>query len=112
MIERANRNGFEALIVTVDSPVSPNREYNTHNGFGLPFNPTLRFTFDMMRHPAWVAGVLMKYFTSIGFPRHENYPEEYRKSVLSAASARATRCARTRSPGTTSRSSATSGRAS
>ena len=68
LIERANRNGFEALIVTVNSPVSANREYNTHNGFGLPFNPTVRFTFDMMRHPAWVTGVLMKYFTSIGFP--------------------------------------------
>ena len=36
LIQRAHRNGFEALIVTVDSPVSPNREYNTHNGFGLP----------------------------------------------------------------------------
>ena len=44
LIERAHRNGFEALIVTVDSPVGANREYNTHNGFGLPFNPTLRFT--------------------------------------------------------------------
>ena len=51
LIERANRNGFEALIVTVDSPVGANREYNTHNGFGLPFNPTVRFTLDMMRHP-------------------------------------------------------------
>ena len=49
LIERAHRNGFEALIVTVDSPVSANREYNTHNGFGLPFNPTLRFT---ARHDA------------------------------------------------------------
>jgi isopentenyl diphosphate isomerase/L-lactate dehydrogenase-like FMN-dependent dehydrogenase len=27
--------------------------------------------------------VLLKYFTSIGFPRHENYPEEYRKSIIS-----------------------------
>ena len=52
LIERANRNGFEALIVTVDSPVRRNREYNTHNGFGLPFNPTVRFTLDMLRHPA------------------------------------------------------------
>ena len=64
LIERANRNGFEALIVTVDSPVSPNREYNTHNGFGLPFMPTVRFTLDIMRHPAWITGVLMKYFTA------------------------------------------------
>ncbi len=88
LIERAHRNGFEALIVTVDSPVGPNREYNTHNGFGLPFTPTVRFTLDMMRHPAWVTGVLMKYFTSIGFPRHENYPEEFQKSILSDVGAR------------------------
>src|SRR5579862_2863002 len=40
LIERVKQNGFEALIVTVDSPVSPNREYNARNGFGLPFNPT------------------------------------------------------------------------
>jgi isopentenyl diphosphate isomerase/L-lactate dehydrogenase-like FMN-dependent dehydrogenase len=88
LIERANRNGFEALIVTVDSPVGANREYNTHNGFGLPFNPTLRFTLDMMRHPAWTTGVLMRYFTSTGFPRHENYPDEYQKSILSGVGSR------------------------
>ena len=110
LIERANRNGFEALIVTVNSPVGANREYNTHNGFGLPFNPTLRFTLDMMRHPAWTTGVLMKYFGSQGFPRHENYPKDTRDRS-SAASARATRCGRTRWRGTTSRSFATSGRA-
>jgi (S)-mandelate dehydrogenase len=88
LIQRAQGNGFEALIVTVDSPVSANREYNTHNGFGLPFSPTLRFTLDIMRHPAWATGVLMKYFTSIGFPRHENYPDEFRKSILSGVGAR------------------------
>jgi isopentenyl diphosphate isomerase/L-lactate dehydrogenase-like FMN-dependent dehydrogenase len=88
LIERANRNGFEALIVTVDSPVSPNREYNTHNGFGLPFNPTLRFMVDIMRHPAWTSSVLMKYFGSQGFPRHENYPKEYQGSILSGVGSR------------------------
>jgi isopentenyl diphosphate isomerase/L-lactate dehydrogenase-like FMN-dependent dehydrogenase len=88
LIERAHRNGFEALIVTVDSPVGANREYNTHNGFGLPFNPTLRFTLDMMRHPAWTTSVLMRYFTSGQFPRHENYPDEYQKSILSGVGSR------------------------
>lgn len=83
LIERAARNGFEALIVTVDSPVSPNREYNVHNGFGLPFSPTLRFSLDILLHPAWAQSVLLKYFTSIGFPRHENYPPEYQKSIIS-----------------------------
>ena len=88
LIQRAHRNGFEALIVTVDSPVAPNREYNTHNGFGLPFTPTPRFVFDVMRHPTWARSVLLRYFTGGGFPRHENYPEEYQKSVLSGVGAR------------------------
>ena len=41
LIERAHRAGFEALIVTVDTIVPPNREYNTHNGFLLPFTPNV-----------------------------------------------------------------------
>jgi (S)-mandelate dehydrogenase len=88
LIQRAQDSGFEALIVTVDSPVGANREYNSRNGFSLPFNPTLRFTLDIMRHPMWAQSVLLKYFTSIGFPRHENYPEEYRKSIISGVGSR------------------------
>jgi len=88
LIQRAQRNGFEALIVTVDSPVSPNREYNTHNGFALPFKATPRFVVDVMRHPTWARSVLLKYFTTIGMPRHENYPEEYQTSVLSGVGSR------------------------
>ena len=42
----------------------------------------------MMRHPAWTTGVLMKYFTSGRFPRHENYPDEYQKSILSGVGSR------------------------
>ena len=83
LIDRANRAGFEALIVTVDTIVPPNREYNTHNGFLLPFHPTVRFTLDIMRHPGWASSVLLKYFTTIGMPRNENYPDPYRRSVRS-----------------------------
>jgi isopentenyl diphosphate isomerase/L-lactate dehydrogenase-like FMN-dependent dehydrogenase len=81
MIERAHRAGFEALIVTVDTIVPPNREYNQHNGFLLPFKPNVRFTLDIMRHPAWFSSVLMKYFTTIGMPRNENYPDEFRRTT-------------------------------
>ncbi len=87
LIRRAHRNGFEALIVTVDSPVSPNREYNTHNGFALPFKLTPRFAVDVMRHPTWARNVLLRYFTGGGFPRHENYPAEFQRSILSGAGA-------------------------
>jgi (S)-mandelate dehydrogenase len=83
LIERARRAGFEALIVTTDTIVSPNREYNTRNGFLLPFHATPRFTFDVMRHPRWSVNVLMKYMTTIGMPRYENYPDPYRRPVTS-----------------------------
>ncbi len=81
LIERAKSNGFEALIVTTDTIVSPNREYNAKNGFLLPFHPTWRFTADIMRHPTWFATVLLKYFRTIGMPRMENYPEPYRRPI-------------------------------
>ncbi len=49
------------------------------NGFLLPFTPTWRFTCDIMQHPVWFTNVLMKYFTTIGMPRNENYPDPYRR---------------------------------
>jgi isopentenyl diphosphate isomerase/L-lactate dehydrogenase-like FMN-dependent dehydrogenase len=84
LIERAKAAGFEALIVTVDTIVPPNREYNARNGFMLPFHPTVRFTMDIMRHPTWATSVLLKYLTTIGMPRNENYPDPYRRPVTSA----------------------------
>ena len=79
LIERAHRAGFEALIVTVDTIVPPNREYNTHNGFIAPYKPNVTFALDIMRHPVWFTNVLMKYLTTIGMPRNENYPDEYKR---------------------------------
>ena len=90
LIERAHRVGFEALIVTTDTIVPPNREYNPRNGFLLPFHPTPRFVADIARHPRWAASVLMKYFTTIGMPRNENYPDPYRRPITSDASVRET----------------------
>jgi len=88
LIERAKNNGFEALIVTTDTIVPPNREYNAKNGFLLPFHPTWRFTWDIMKHPAWFSSVLLKYFTTIGMPRNENYPEGMRRTIGSDVSTR------------------------
>jgi isopentenyl diphosphate isomerase/L-lactate dehydrogenase-like FMN-dependent dehydrogenase len=81
LIERAKNNGFEALIVTTDTIVPPNREYNAKNGLDLPFTPTLRFTRDILQRPGWFTNVLLKYLTTIGMPRNENYPEPYRRKI-------------------------------
>ncbi len=81
LIERAKNAGFEALIVTTDTIVPPNREYNARNGFNIPFQPNMRFTFDIMRKPEWFINVLVKYLTTIGMPRNENYPPQYQRAL-------------------------------
>ena len=81
LIERAKNAGFEALIVTTDTIVPPNREYNARNGFNIPFQPNVRFTLDIMKKPEWFANVLVKYLTSIGMPRNENYPPQYQRAL-------------------------------
>ncbi|GLR88786.1 hypothetical protein GCM10007857_54990 [Bradyrhizobium iriomotense] len=57
LLERARACGCETLVVTVDTPVSPNREYNKRNGFGIPFVPSLRSTLDVALHPRWLVSV-------------------------------------------------------
>ncbi len=88
LIDRAQRAGFEALIVTVDTIVPPNREYNPRNGFLLPFHPTARFTWDIAMHPDWFFRVLIHYLTTIGMPRNENYPDPYRRPITTDPGAR------------------------
>ncbi len=88
IIERAKKAGYEALIVTVDSAVAPNREYNNRNGFALPFNPSARFLFDVALHPAWTLGVMGRYLTTIGMPKHENYPAEFQGTITSGSAGR------------------------
>lgn len=78
LVKRARDAGFEALFVTVDTAVSPNREYNHKNGFVMPFRFTPKVMADMLCHPVWLAQVMGRYLTTTGLPRMENYPERHR----------------------------------
>lgn len=53
IVSRAATAGYRALILTVDVPVSGNRELDLRNGFRLPFRPTARLAWDVATHPAW-----------------------------------------------------------
>ncbi|HUG26063.1 alpha-hydroxy acid oxidase [Piscinibacter sp.] len=53
IVNRAAKAGYRALILTVDVPVSGNRERDVRNGFRLPFRPTARFAWDVATHPGW-----------------------------------------------------------
>jgi isopentenyl diphosphate isomerase/L-lactate dehydrogenase-like FMN-dependent dehydrogenase len=53
MIRRAADLGLSTLVVTVDVPVSSNRERNRRNGFGRPLRLSLASKLDALRRPFW-----------------------------------------------------------
>ncbi len=85
LVDRAEKAGFQALLVTVDVPVAPNREYNRKNGFSLPFNPGPRAMLDIALHPRWLMGVMGRYLMTTGMPRYENQPGETKLRITKGA---------------------------
>ncbi|MFB0611371.1 alpha-hydroxy acid oxidase [Aurantiacibacter poecillastricola] len=85
VVRRAQAIGCEALFVTLDLPVPPNREYLWRNGFGMPFQLNGRNLADILAHPRWLASVIGRYMLEGGLPRQANLPEELRQSVVRGA---------------------------
>ena len=54
LVLRAKDSGYEALLVTVDLPVSGKRERDPRNGFVTPYKPSWRNSRDVLFKPAWV----------------------------------------------------------
>lgn len=74
LVQRAFDAGFEALILTVDTPAPPIREYNRRNGFSMPFQPNARALIDMALHPRWLMTVMARYLAKEGMPKLVHYP--------------------------------------
>ena len=74
LVRRARDAGFETLILTGDTPVSPIREYNRRNGFSSPFQFNPRIAFDVASHPRWFFEVMLPYLRKSGMPRQAHYP--------------------------------------
>ena len=74
LVDRAKAAGYKALVVTVDGVHAGNREYNIRNGFTIPFSFTVRNVYDMMTHPRWLFGVMLRYLVTTGMPMYANYP--------------------------------------
>lgn len=75
LVDRAQAAGFDALIVTLDVPVDPIREFNRKNGFSLPFTLSGRGVVDMLTHPRWFSGVIGRYMLNGGMPQFEAPPK-------------------------------------
>lgn len=67
LIERAQRAGFRALVVTVDIPVGAKRDRELRNGLNLPFRLTPRLVLQILARPAWAWATLRQ-----GVPRFVN----------------------------------------
>jgi (S)-mandelate dehydrogenase len=58
LVCRAKDSGYEALLVTVDLPMSGKRERDPRNGFRTPYNPNWRNSRDVIFKPAWLLEIL------------------------------------------------------
>jgi isopentenyl diphosphate isomerase/L-lactate dehydrogenase-like FMN-dependent dehydrogenase len=84
LVRRASAAGFEALLVTVDGAVAGNREYNKRNGYHVPFRYTRKNSIDVVTHPRWLCGVLLRYLINGGMPKRENYPDIWRDKITTS----------------------------
>lgn len=56
LIERAQAAGYEALMLTVDSPVGGQRRRDLRNGLGIPPRLTARSLLELATRPRWWFG--------------------------------------------------------
>jgi isopentenyl diphosphate isomerase/L-lactate dehydrogenase-like FMN-dependent dehydrogenase len=67
MIDSAARAGFEALLVTTDTHVTPKRERDRRNGFALTLKKTPANVLRVAMKPRWIWDVMIRQ----GLPRFE-----------------------------------------
>jgi (S)-mandelate dehydrogenase len=72
LVERAKKAGYEAILVTVDLPVSGKRERDPRNGFHTPYSPNWRNSRDVIFKPAWALDMLRNGLP--GMANLEGYP--------------------------------------
>lgn len=58
LIGRARDCGYEAMVVTVDVPVTGAREKDLRNGLTVPPRVNARTGWDLVCHPRWLAGLV------------------------------------------------------
>ena len=84
MIDRVGDAGYENLVVTVDVPVSGNRENNVRNGYSSPLRPTMKLAIDALTHPRWLIETVARTLMAEGMPYFENGARSRRVPVFSA----------------------------
>jgi isopentenyl diphosphate isomerase/L-lactate dehydrogenase-like FMN-dependent dehydrogenase len=74
LVDRARRNGYTALVLTIDVPIVARRDRDLRNGMAIPPTVRPRAIVDAARRPRWLreyfAGppLTFKNFVDYGFP--------------------------------------------
>jgi len=76
-IALARKCGFRVLVVTVDAPVSGNRERDVRNGLSVPVRIRPRMAMNVMRRPRWLAD----YLTGPPLINHHDRPPTQQRRV-------------------------------
>ncbi|CAG9168579.1 alpha-hydroxy acid oxidase [Cupriavidus respiraculi] len=72
LIERVRAAGYGTLVITVDTPVPPNRENFARAGFSAPLRPSAKLAWEGITHPRWLFGTFLKTVLRHGVPHFEN----------------------------------------
>jgi L-lactate dehydrogenase (cytochrome) len=72
LVLRALAAGFKTLVITLDTPISSNREHNVRAGFHSPLRPSLSLAWQGLSHPKWLCGTFLKTVLKHGLPHFEN----------------------------------------
>ena len=84
LVERARKAGYETLVLTVDIPVSANRENNVRTGFSTPLaQPAAGL--GRPGPPRWLAGTFLRTLLAHGMPHFENSFATRGAPILSAS---------------------------
>lgn len=80
LVERAAEAGIETLVITTDVPTLGAREWDQRSYRG-PGKLKLSHMFDVLAHPGWLWGVMLK---NGGMPQFDNFAEFLPKGERSA----------------------------
>lgn len=72
LVERIGKAGFQTLVLTVDTPVTPNPENFARAGFTSPLRPGLGLMWQGLSHPRWLFGTFLRTLARHGMPHFEN----------------------------------------
>jgi L-lactate dehydrogenase (cytochrome) len=72
LLDRVAAARFRTILITVDVPISGNRENLVRAGFSSPLRPTFQLACDALGHPRWLFGTWLRTLMRHGVPHYEN----------------------------------------